>query len=30
MGSTVSWILLSGTLDGRGWVLYSVVDGAIN
>ena len=29
-GAALSWILWSGLLDGWDWVLYSVVDGAMN
>ena len=30
MGSTVALILWSGLLDGRDWVIYSRVGGAMN
>ena len=30
MSTGVTWILWSDLLDGQDWVLYSVVDGAMN
>lgn len=30
MGFVVAWILWSGLIDDHNWVLYSVVDRAVN